>query len=420
MSLLAYVFPGQGAQYAGMGTELITRFASARRVFQLSGDLLRMDMEKLCREGGLEQLSRTEMAQPAILTFGYASFLAFLEETGLFPDLMAGHSLGEITALTCAGAIRFEDALLLVRQRGRLMQEAVPPGEGGMAAVIGVPREQIERWCQSLAAETGMISPSNYNTPVQTVVSGTTEAVRRLSRLAEEQGGRAVSLQVSAPFHSPLMEQASILFGQELLRYRYREPRCKVLSNVTGKPYGEDDIPRLLRRQIVCPVDWIACTNYMAEGGVTDVVEFGPGKVVGKLVSANMPLVRILTAGELEELETLKTELSLATGRSARPLGTAFVSRCLAIAAATQNHNPDAREYREEALPQYRKLEDIMDAIQREERRPTEEEQLAAASALERIMMVKRTPQSEWLLRKRQLSLLAGDIERLKFHYIDS
>jgi [acyl-carrier-protein] S-malonyltransferase len=414
MSRLAYVFPGQGSQYAGMGDQLYTRFATAKRVFELSSDTLGLDMKKLCFEGSMEKLTETQYTQPAVLTVSYAAYQCFSEETGLVPDILTGHSLGEITALACAGAVTFEDALRIVKERGRIMQETSLNGDWSMAAIMGADPLMIEQICRELSEDNAEVYISNYNSTQQTVVSGHTKAIGKLAaRLGDS--CKVIPLNVSGPFHSPFMEKASRLFAETLGRFTFHEFQCPVISNVTGMPYERDEVPTLLMKQIVQPVNWIACMNYCKEFGVQDVIEFGPGKVLGKLVTANMPEVRLFQAGELQQLDVLKEEMNMVGGRLSTP-GSGIITKCLAIAVTTQNYNNDSKDYHQEVVLPYRIIEQIQEKVEKEHRTATEEEQLTALASLEQIMRAKKVPEEEWSVRLKELELLARGSERLKSH----
>jgi len=284
MTLWAFVFPGQGAQTVGMGKSLVENSSVARAVFEEASDALSLDMEKLCFEGPEETLRLTENTQPAILTVSIAAYRVLAEEVGLTPSYLAGHSLGEYAALVASGVFAFRDAVYAVKQRGKFMQEAVPVGEGAMAAVLGLPREKVSEICEQ-AAQGDVVDPANYNSPGQVVISGHKDAVERAGALAKEAGAKKViPLSVSAPFHSALMKQAGERLKGVLEGFEVGKMTVPVIANVTGKPYeSEDEVIPMLVKQVSSPVYWEQTMETMRDLGVDRVIELGPGKVLSGL-----------------------------------------------------------------------------------------------------------------------------------------
>ncbi len=283
--MLAFLFPGQGSQYAGMGKELSDNFPPARQVFEEANDALGFDLAALCYNGPEDQLKLTANTQPAILTASIAALRVVQTETGLTPAFAAGHSLGEYSALVCAGALSFSDAVRTVRQRGRFMQEAVPIGEGTMAAVLGLDRDLLETICRD-AAQGQVVSPANFNSAGQIVIAGNTEAVERAVVLARERGAkRAMLLPVSAPFHCALMEPAGERLAEELDQGPIGAMALPVVSNVEATPnQAADRVPGLLVRQVSAPVRWEESIRAMLDLEVDHFIEIGPGKVLAGLM----------------------------------------------------------------------------------------------------------------------------------------
>ncbi len=284
MTQWAFVFPGQGAQTVGMGKSLYENSAAARAVFEEASDVLGLDMKALCFEGPEETLRLTENTQPAILTVSIAAFRVFSENISLQPAYMAGHSLGEFSALVASGALAFGDAVHAVKQRGKFMQEAVPVGTGAMAAILGLPREKVVEICEQ-ASEGEVVDPANFNSPGQVVVSGHAGAVERAGQLAREAGAKkVVPLAVSAPFHSTLMKPAGERLQTVLEKVTVRKMTVPVIANVTGTPYtSEEEITEMLVRQVSSPVLWEQSMATMRDLGVERVLELGPGKVLSGL-----------------------------------------------------------------------------------------------------------------------------------------
>ncbi len=285
MGKLAFVFPGQGAQAAGMGKSLADAHPAARAVFDAVDAALGEAMSTLCFEGPDEKLKLTANTQPAILTVSSA-VAAVLEERGIRPDYVAGHSLGEYSALVAVGALSAADAAKAVRARGTFMQEAVPAGQGAMSAVLGLDPAKVRAICESVQAATGEVcSPANYNDPSQTVIAGSAAAVEKAGVELKAAGAkRVVPLPVSAPFHCALMEPVKARLEPVLRGISWRAPRVPVVTNVEAKPNGDvERIVPLLLTQVTAAVRWIECVEELVRLGVTRMVEVGPGKVLSGL-----------------------------------------------------------------------------------------------------------------------------------------
>jgi [acyl-carrier-protein] S-malonyltransferase len=282
----AFIFPGQGAQYAGMGRELYDQHPEAREVFDEADRVLGFPVSALCFTGPEDQLKITENTQPAILTVSTAAYRV-LSAKGLRPDVVAGHSLGEYSALVAAGALNFADAVSLVRRRGCYMQEAVPAGVGAMAALLGIELPAVIDVCER-AAKGQVVAPANLNSQTQIVIAGHQDAVDRAIVLAKEAGAkRAILLQVSAPFHCALLKPAEERLSPELDACAFVDPQVPVVTNVDAQPVTTAAAARdALKRQVSRPVRWQESAQWMLNQGVTTFVELGPGKVLSGLVRA--------------------------------------------------------------------------------------------------------------------------------------
>lgn len=302
-SHLAFVFPGQGSQKIGMLANLAAEYPQVKQTFSEASSVLGYDLWALVQEGTQEEINLTERTQPLLLTASVAAFRVWKEKNGAMPAFMAGHSLGEWSALVCANIIAFEDAVKLVRQRGKFMQEAVPAGQGAMAAIIGLDEASIIDSCKK-AAQGEVVSPANFNSPGQVVIAGSTAAVERASALCKEAGAkRALPLPVSAPFHTELMRPAAERLAEQITAVAFASPSIPVVHNVTADvETNPEKIKALMIEQIYSPVRWIECVNTMVGKGVTSTLECGPGKVLSGLNKRIHAELKTISIEEPEEL----------------------------------------------------------------------------------------------------------------------
>ena len=310
MGKLAFLFPGQASQYSGMGKDLADKYPAARGAFEEADRTLGISVSNLCFAGSEEELKLTANTQPAILTVSVAA-CRVLAEKGITPDYVAGHSLGEYSALVAAGSVSFSDAVRLVRHRGTYMQEAVPAGNGAMAAVLGLAPAQVADICKR-AAEGEPVAPANLNSPEQTVISGAAEAVKRAVQLAAASGAkRAVILPVSAPFHSELMLPAQQRLEPELRATSFADPRIPLATNVDAEIITSGmEARESLIRQISMPVRWEESVSLLIEQGVTTFVEVGPGRVLTGLLRQ---IERSVHAANVEDEKSLLATLEKLT-----------------------------------------------------------------------------------------------------------
>lgn len=305
---IACVFPGQGSQSIGMLADLAASYPEVRETFKICSDALDFDLWKLTQEGPEAQLNRTDKTQPAMLAAGVAVWQVWQDNRGAKPSFLAGHSLGEYTALVCAGSIELTSAVRLVAERGRYMQEAVPEGQGAMAAILGLGDEIVRTVCEQ-AAQDEVVAAVNFNSPGQVVIAGNSNAVERAVEIAKQSGAkRALLLPVSVPSHCSLMRPAAERLALYLHDIEIKPPMIPVFSNVDAKPHEtQQGIRDALMRQLTSPVRWVEIIRAMAGKGVRNVVECGPGKV---LVGLNKRIDRDMTALPVQDPGTLNEALS--------------------------------------------------------------------------------------------------------------
>ncbi|MCL1124191.1 ACP S-malonyltransferase [Shewanella surugensis] len=281
MEKTAFVFPGQGSQSVGMLTELATEYKVIEQTFNEASDVLGYDLWALVHQGPAETLNETDKTQPALLTASVAIWRAYKEKVTTLPVVLAGHSLGEYSALVCAGVIDFKEAVQLVQLRGQLMLEAVPAGTGAMYAIIGLDNDSITEACEQ-AALGAVVSPVNFNSPGQVVIAGEKAAVDRAAVLCKEKGAKkAMPLAVSVPSHCALMKPAADKLANALAAVEFKTPIINVINNVdVTSPMASDDIKNALVRQLYCPVRWTETVERLASDGVERLFEIGPGKVL--------------------------------------------------------------------------------------------------------------------------------------------
>lgn len=312
MGKIAFVFPGQGSQAVGMAKDSFEQSEQARAVIEAANHALQLDLADIMFNGPEQQLKQTYNTQPALLTASIA-YLKLVEQAGIKADYVAGHSLGEYSALVAAGVINFEDAVKVVRQRGLFMESAVPNGKGAMAAVLGAERDALHEACQSISASVGSVELANVNCPGQIVVSGTAEGVQALAAQAKEFGAkRVIPLEVSGPFHSSLMKQAAVSLKGELENVTFSDAKIPVIANVTAEPTeAAETLKALLVEQVCAPVLWQDSIEKLLELGVDTFIEIGSGAVLSGLIKKINRDAKVITINSVEAVQSLTVSTSI-------------------------------------------------------------------------------------------------------------
>ena len=307
----AILFPGQGSQVVGMGSEFYNNFSSVKEIFNSADEKLKFKLSKVILEGPEDQLKLTQNTQPAILTVSYAIFKILKEEFNYnFENTkyFAGHSLGEYSALLCAGSLSFEDALYLLFERGKSMQEAVPVGKGGMLAVLGSENEEIEDCIKKIKSK-GVCEIANDNAPGQIIVSGNIELIQELQNILKENKKKSIMLPVSAPFHCSLMNAAATNMKSKIENVNFTKPNYEIITNVSASPTNDPaDIKKLLVEQIYSKVRWRESILYMANQNITEYLEIGPGKVLTGLVKRILPSTNSSSINSIEDIKNITNE----------------------------------------------------------------------------------------------------------------
>jgi len=305
-----FIFPGQGSQYVGMGKEFYDNFPVAKETFEEANDSLGLDIKKICFEDPDREIGLTINTQPALLTTSVAALRVLGQETDIKPHFVAGHSLGEYSALVAAESLNFSDAVRVVRQRGKFMQEAVPVGVGAMAAIMGLEEDILEGVCAEVTKGGDVVSPANYNSPDQTVISGKATGVQKAIGLAKERGARgAVVLKVSAPFHCSLMKPAMNRLAIEMKELFFQDIDTPVISNVDADINTSKEKAReLLIKQVCSPVRWVHSIRRMLKEDIDTVIEVGPGKVLSGLVRKTTDKVKRLNVEDIKSLDRLRED----------------------------------------------------------------------------------------------------------------
>ena len=307
----AILFPGQGSQVVGMGSEFYNNFSSVKEIFNSADEKLKFKLSKIILEGPEDQLKLTQNTQPAILTVSYAIFKILKEEFNYnFENTkyFAGHSLGEYSALLCAGSLSFEDALYLLFERGKSMQEAVPVGKGGMLAVLGSENEEIEDCIKKIKSK-GVCEIANDNAPGQIIVSGNIELIQELQNILKENKKKSIMLPVSAPFHCSLMNAAATNMKSKIENVNFTKPNYEIIANVTASPTNDPaEMKKLLVEQIYSKVRWRESILYMSNQNINEYLEIGPGKVLTGLVKRILPSTSSSSINSIEDIKNITNE----------------------------------------------------------------------------------------------------------------
>jgi [acyl-carrier-protein] S-malonyltransferase len=398
---VALIFPGTGSQYVGMFKSLYERHAIVRETFGEAEDALKLDLATMCFETGFREQTSIAYAQTAIFVCSVAAYRVYMNEVGVKPSLMAGHSLGELSALTCAGVFRLQDAVKAVWFRGEAMEDAVPEGGGAIAAIKHLSAERVKEQCERLSSVEGTVSIACYNSSDQVVIAGYSEAVSKVSDALRELGGQAIAINSNVPFHTALMAPAADRLREKLMHVQMRDPTYPVISNVTALPYeqGASNVIERLSRQLTHPVRWDETVRYMQQDGISYAVELGPNTILKKL---NRSTALNIRAYSWDEADDYKRIVGL------RQLKPAFIDNCLTIAVSTRNHNDNPEMYESGVAEPYRNILRIRQECEHSGQPPSSLQMKDVIESLRSILLTKKVDQAE-----RELLLQQAELEMI-------
>lgn len=392
MQKIAFMFPGVGSQYVGLGKDYYDHHPIFRETIEEAGDVSGQDLVKLCfGDTPAAELSRLVNAQLAILAVSVGIFRVFKQQIGLSPHYGLGHSLGEYSALCCAGVMPFADAVRLVQQRGAIVNEAAAQLDGTMAWVVNLETPAVERVCRAVSEPGAEVFVSAYDSPTQTSISGHTAALMKAARALEGERAIVYPLKFSGPFHCPLMRAAAEKMSAVLRQYTYGWPQYSVIANCQARPYTDArSVVDHLASQLVSPIRWQASIDYLVADGVAAAVEVGPKNVLKFLLQKNTPCLPAYVTDKRGDLEAIGAELIIRPGEYLRVMG-----RCLGAAVGSKNRNQDTEEYARAVVAPYRKIEAIYRELAAAGKHPGKDQVRAAAEMLAAVLTVKGVPPQE-------------------------
>lgn len=363
MYKFSFVFPGQGSQFTGMGKNLFNNFEVAKRTYEEANEILGFDLANLCFDGSLAELAKSENSFVAILTTSIATYRVYMKEIGIPPQFCAGHSLGEYSALTCAGAINFDDAVRLVYKRATMSQQLVDSIPCGMTIIDFIDKNVVAEICKEVSKTDNIVSISCFNSPKQVAVSGHNGALWELEDKIHDLGGQITPLINSAPFHSVLMSDVALEFKELLKKCTFNHFRYPVIANSTAKPINDTkQLMDLLTKQLTSPVQWQKTMEYMKDKGTNKIIELGPKNLLANLVSENLGEFDSICYGVKKERSELQKYVN-SNNKLSEYIPT-ILTKCLSAAVSTPNENFEETEYMKGVIEQYRELKKIKDDIE--------------------------------------------------------
>lgn len=388
MQKYVIAFPGQGSQYISMGKNIYMHNKIARDLFEEASTVLGYDLAKLCFKGNIEELSRMDLVQPAILTTSVSGFQVFMKRADQKPSYLLGHSLGEISALVCSGAMDFADGIRIVDRRGKLMSSPLIE-DGYMVAVMGLELEHVKKICSDISCEKHIVELSNINSEEQIVISGHRVAVDEAIRKLEEIGGRVMQVNTGNPFHSSLMNVVKSDLAMELKKHQYHKFRYPVISNVNAICYQDsNDIPIMLSEQLVKPVQWVKSMQYIAKQGIHTIIEMKPQTVIRNLMMTNQMGLDVYSDDDRKDQEYIqKTIMRISNPiRCPKEDKSKLIKRCVATSVSTKNKNFNEESYMENVVKSYGQLIQLQKSLVQGDYEPSYEDMRNALDILIQIL----------------------------------
>lgn len=418
MNRVVLVFPGQGSQYMGMGKQVCEQVPEANRIFEEASDILKRDMKKLCFDGDIAELETTKINQIATYTVSMAMLEAYKKEIGIRPVALMGHSLGEYSALTASGAISFQDGVKIVQARGEFMQEVMDCADYLMFAVIGLDGDQLREVCKRCSSGTDYVGIANYNSPNQSVISGDAYSASEAAKQLEKMGAKVIQLSVKAPFHTMLMKEANVRFGEVLRKYTYSKMIIPVISNMTGRAYEKDlNLAEQLEKHMVSPVLWRNSVEICINQDVDCFIEIGPKSVLTKLGSRSYNVASFHSYDNekdrkriLEEIHSIETE---------EKAWYELMRTCVAAAICTPNRNWDDQEYQAGVVKPYQEVKELFYQKKDTTKRATKEEAIVAFRMLESVLTTKKIDVKERQRLLREVIDKSYYYDQLNFEFLD-
>jgi len=402
MKKTAIILPGQSSQYSKMGKTLYENYETVHKIYDEASACLGYDLFKLIDSGNMAEMMKAPKLQPAILVTTYSYYKLFKEVFDIEPDYIAGHSLGEITALACADMIDFADAVKIAQMRGQFMQEIADEiGEGLMAAVSDMDVAEIEKLCAQYQEKGTPVYLANLNSYNQYVVSGLKKDMIPFIDDVKKCGGKAITLRVNIPFHCPYMKNAADKFAEELKKYTFRKGTSKIIANVTARPYADDEnIPELLSKQIVSSVKWIDSMNYLADNDVDVIIEMGPGRVLNKMTQSISDKYFVTSLDDPKD-----DQFSFDLFKSKKLFNRNYlIERMLGVAVSEKNNNSDVKAYEEGVVKRYAQIRSLSDELEATGRNATAEDVGKCAGLLRDILTCKQVKEDVIAARFDQLT----------------
>lgn len=408
------MFPGQASQYVGMGKEWYEKYEVVRRKFEQASDILHQDMKKLCFEGPTSQLVLTENTQIALVTTSVAMFDVIVNELGIVPSYLAGHSIGEISALTAAGVLSFEDAIRLAKIRGEAMAACDKDGKAGMVAVTKIHIDELQKILQEIGYQDYSVDIANYNAPMQTILSGDNEGLKKIGELLEPYNARVIPLNVAGPFHSRYMEPAKEKVASALESMTLRNMNIPVICGHKGRLYNaSDNIKDMIVEQLTSSIRWTQVVDVLQNLGVERWIEVGPNEVLKKLVQQSLPEAYVFAYDEKDKNNVSSNDKVQNNEKKLNPIGL-----CLGAAVSTRNTNWNEEEYEQGVVKPYHEIRDLYKKIETEKRKPSLEEMESSLNKLQMIFNTKGVPVNEQAMKYQKI-LKNVEFEELRVKFLE-